>query len=425
MSMIHLFAMLPAKNVIRAKKTNVCQRLVREWNLYVIKSRTLRKCFISIKGIYYQAEIMGEKITWLVPHKFSQDLPDDVDYHVMLTFLDFYEVFLSFVFYRLYATLGLKYPPTIDRAKDNMGSYMYSVQTEEIAKELTLEEKEEMDKSEKQQENLKQNLQSLATITLADQAHKDEEYQLDEAFAEDDEAKALLQKQIELKQFTNLFSDMVFFISREVPRENVEFLILAFGGKIGWEGEGSPYSLTDSAITHVVMDRPTISNKMENREYVQPQWLYDCVNHNILLSCEAYQPGKVLPPHLSPFVNNEAEGYVPEYQKEIDALKMGKKREQEKAEVKEVKEDVLKFAKEIAMEENQEVKEEKTEEKKEEKEESEESEMDDELTHKLSLISSRDRKLYQSLHNEEKKKSKRVATLKKKAAKAKEALKKV
>lgn len=142
LSMVHLFALLPAKNNIRAKKTMMCQRLVREWNMYIIKSRSLRKCFISIKGIYYQAEIMGEKITWLVPHKFSQDLPDDVDYQVMLTFLDFYEVFLSFVLYRLYNSLGLKYPPVIDSEKDNTGSYMYSLQTEEINKDLTPEEKE-------------------------------------------------------------------------------------------------------------------------------------------------------------------------------------------------------------------------------------------------------------------------------------------
>ena len=323
LSMIHLFALLPSKNSIRAKKVATCQRLVREWNMYVIKSRCLRKCFISIKGIYYQAEIMGEKITWLVPHKFSQDLPTDVDYHVMMTFLDFYEVFLSFVFYRLYATLGLKYPPTIDRERDNLGSYMYSVQTEELMKEIPEEEKEELGRSfiaiiiiiiEKEEEEseqnkaaLKENLQVLTSINMNDST-VEEEYQLDEAFAEDDEAKALLKKQIELKQFTNLFSNFVFFISREVPRENVEFLILCFGGKIGWEGENSPYSYTDSAITHVIMDRPTIAQKIDNRDYVQPQWLFDCVNNGIILPCDLYVPGKPLPPHLSPFVNNEAEG---------------------------------------------------------------------------------------------------------------------
>ena len=74
LSLVHLFALLPAKNEIRAKRTKTCQRLVREWDMYVIKSKSLRKTFISIKGIYYQAEVMGEKITWLVPHKFSQEL---------------------------------------------------------------------------------------------------------------------------------------------------------------------------------------------------------------------------------------------------------------------------------------------------------------------------------------------------------------
>lgn len=37
---------------------------------YVIESRSLRKVFVSIKGYYYQAEVMGELITWIVPHDF-------------------------------------------------------------------------------------------------------------------------------------------------------------------------------------------------------------------------------------------------------------------------------------------------------------------------------------------------------------------
>jgi pescadillo protein len=125
--MVHLFALLPAKNRIRSQRTLTCQRLVREWSYYVIQSRSLRKAFISIKGIYYQAEILGEKVTWLVPHKFSQNLPQDVDYRVMLTFLDFYEVFLQFVFFRLFGSIGLRYPPNIDSAKDAAGAYMDSL----------------------------------------------------------------------------------------------------------------------------------------------------------------------------------------------------------------------------------------------------------------------------------------------------------
>lgn len=34
----------------------------------------LQKVFISIKGIYYQAEVMGQLITWLVPYQFAHDV---------------------------------------------------------------------------------------------------------------------------------------------------------------------------------------------------------------------------------------------------------------------------------------------------------------------------------------------------------------
>jgi pescadillo protein len=38
---------------------------------YVISSKSLRKCFISIKGYYFQAEIKGQKVTWVMPHKLA------------------------------------------------------------------------------------------------------------------------------------------------------------------------------------------------------------------------------------------------------------------------------------------------------------------------------------------------------------------
>lgn len=39
-----------------------------------------------------QAEVQGQKITWLTPHALQQVLTDDVDFNVMLSFLEFYEV---------------------------------------------------------------------------------------------------------------------------------------------------------------------------------------------------------------------------------------------------------------------------------------------------------------------------------------------
>ena len=48
-------------------------------------------------GIYYQAEVQGQTVTWLVPHATSQVLPPDVDYKVMLTFLEFYQTLLKWM----------------------------------------------------------------------------------------------------------------------------------------------------------------------------------------------------------------------------------------------------------------------------------------------------------------------------------------
>lgn len=59
-----------------------------------------------------------------------------------------------------------------------------------------------------------------------------------------------------------------------------------------------------------------------SRSYVQPQWLFDSINHRVLMPAELYAPGVVPPPHLSPFVDNEAEGYTPEFAHTIKQLQV-------------------------------------------------------------------------------------------------------
>lgn len=43
-----------------------------EWNAYIARTSALRHVFVSVKGFYYQAEVDGCAITWLVPHQLAQ-----------------------------------------------------------------------------------------------------------------------------------------------------------------------------------------------------------------------------------------------------------------------------------------------------------------------------------------------------------------
>ena len=72
--LIFVFANLPPSTRVPLALIESCTRLAAEWQLYVIRSQALRKVFLSIKGIYYQAEVMGELVTWIVPYQFTQNV---------------------------------------------------------------------------------------------------------------------------------------------------------------------------------------------------------------------------------------------------------------------------------------------------------------------------------------------------------------
>lgn len=65
LSLIHLFASLPV-TLASKEHSDKCSKLAREWQLFVSKSQSLRKAFVSMKGLYYQVEIGGTVVTWLV-----------------------------------------------------------------------------------------------------------------------------------------------------------------------------------------------------------------------------------------------------------------------------------------------------------------------------------------------------------------------
>jgi pescadillo len=71
---IFLFASLPSNGRISSSLVENCSRLAAEWQLYVMRTHSLQKVFLSIKGVYYQAEVMDQPVTWLVPYQFTQNV---------------------------------------------------------------------------------------------------------------------------------------------------------------------------------------------------------------------------------------------------------------------------------------------------------------------------------------------------------------
>eukprot|EP00959_Pyramimonas_sp_CCMP1952_P395366 8284449-Pyramimonas_sp.AAC.1 len=54
-----------------------------------------------------------------------------------------------------------------------------------------------------------------------------------------------------------LFAGRRFFLSREVNRESLLFVLRSFGAEVGWDGPESPFDDNDEDITHHVCDRPS------------------------------------------------------------------------------------------------------------------------------------------------------------------------
>nr|KAF6466998.1 pescadillo ribosomal biogenesis factor 1 [Rousettus aegyptiacus] len=288
----------------------LCRRLTVEFLHYIIAARALRKVFLSIKGIYYQAEVLGQPIVWITPYTFSHDHPTDVDYRVMATFTEFYTTLLGFVNFRLYQLLNLHYPPKLE--------------SQAHAEARAHEDTYALD-SESSMEKLAALSASLARVVVP----AEEEVEVDEFPADGDMAAQEEGRRKELEaqeKHKKLFEGLKFFLNREVPREALAFIIRSFGGDVSWDKSlciGATYDVTDSCITHQIVDRPGQQTPVIGRYYVQPQWVFDSVNARLLLPVADYFPGVQLPPHLSPFVSEKEGDYVPPEKLKLLALQRG------------------------------------------------------------------------------------------------------
>jgi pescadillo protein len=348
LSLLFLFANLPSTTSVPPKTIARCQRLCHEFQHYLITTNSLRKSFLSIKGIYYQATIQGQDIMWLVPYRFVQKVNGDVDYRIMATFVDFYTTLLGFVNFRLYTSLGLVYPPNFDSASDERGAELaaFRLESKNIGQLNKAIEAPATQTTEKVvSREVQEKVDNVVKMTGLDDDDDEQARQIQEenedAFDKFEpaapEADTLPQPDLSGNEAGTLFAPFTFFISREAPKSPLEFLLRSFGCKrIAWDsvsGEGAfTHDESDSRITHQIVDRPPLpqsalptvpdeangdaprvhpATRIPGRTYVQPQWVWDCINEGKLLRPDLYAPGATLPPHLSPWVKATKGEYDP------------------------------------------------------------------------------------------------------------------
>ncbi|NWY04198.1 PESC protein, partial [Nothoprocta ornata] len=328
LSMCFLFSTFPRTGKCHVQTIQLCRRLSVEFLNYVIASRSLRKVFLSIKGIYYQAEVLGQPVTWITPYAFAHDHPTDVDYRVMATFTEFYTTLLGFVNFRLYHSLNLLYPPKIEgqaevELKPAEGE-AYAMDSESYLEKLSA---------------LSASLTRVVAPTTEDDVEMDE-FPVEGETAEQMDAKKKEQEALEKQK--RLFEGLRFFLNREVPREPLAFIIRCFGGQVSWDKSlciGATYDVSDPSITHQIVDRPRVEQQVVGRYYLQPQWVFDSVNAKLCLPVADYFPGVLLPPHLSPFVTEQEGDYIPPEKLKLLALQRGEQPGEESEEEEEEEEE--------------------------------------------------------------------------------------
>ncbi|KEG08098.1 Pescadillo [Trypanosoma grayi] len=234
------------------------------WNRYVVRARALSKGFISIKGYYFEAIVRGERVRWLCPHEYAHKFPPGIQQYITLSFLEFYIELMRFVLFKLEHDLERDLAEQQNAEEDGINVNAEDFHTTDVdaARDLSSATKEARNRTELMEE--------------------------------------------ELRKVRRVFDGLTFYISREVPQKHAALVIEACGGRVA-----TAYAADN--ITHFVVDRPALPpgfERVERIEYVQPQYLFDCLNARTLLPPNGYRIGEELPPHVSPFtvaITNSAE----------------------------------------------------------------------------------------------------------------------
>lgn len=248
-----------------------------QWNDYVTRARVLTRGFISVKGYYYEALVKGERVRWLCPHEYAHKFPKGIQQFILLSFLEFYLEMMRFVLYKLNADLKRE----LEEEERAEADGEVNTNAEDFTRETTLT--------------------AVATTGTAIDGNGEEKAAKKSTVADPkrirEAANKLCMVDEELRKVRSLFRGLTFFISREVPAKHAKLVIESCGGRVAAEYQSGN-------LTHVVMDRPALPPGMareDHLEYVQPQYLFDCLNSRVLLPVNGYRLGEDLPPHVSPF----------------------------------------------------------------------------------------------------------------------------
>ena len=290
-----------------------------------------------------------------MPYRFVQRVTGDVDFRIMGTFVEFYTTLLGFINFRLYTSIGLIYPPRFNTNSDEqggeLGAFILEGKGIEPVTQIDVPGSGQKNGVSELNENVQKQVDEIGELPEYEDGDQEPATTatiekisdtIDTFETTGEGADILPQPQMSDAEVSNLFAPFSFFLSRETPRQPLEFILRAFGCKrVGWDavlGDGAfTHNESDTGISHQIVDRPplppstlpeapldtevnasamatlnlTPGSRIPGRTYIQPQWVWDCINEGKLLRPDIYAPEATLPPHLSPWVKPTKGAYNP------------------------------------------------------------------------------------------------------------------
>lgn len=85
-----------------------------------------------------------------------------------------------------------------------------------------------------------------------------------------------------VRNLKKLFEGLKVFLSREVPRETLVFVLRCFGAQVSWEETSFPdgrlFPEDDESITHQIVDRPKMNKQFISRFAIRSILKKKCIS---------------------------------------------------------------------------------------------------------------------------------------------------